>query len=239
MKTVPIKAMILAAGRGNRLRPLTDSLPKPLVPLCGKPLIEYHLEKLAAAGVHEVIINHAWLGQKIEKTLGYGERFGLKIVYSPEPEGGLETAGGIINALPLLGDQPFLVINGDVFSDFPFEWLMDQAWSMQDNAIKDNAVHSSCLAHLILVPSPAFNPHGDFGLTANAQVLQHGDFTFAGLSVVHPRLFEGLNADILKLAPILRTAMGLQQVTGQVYDGLWSDIGTLERLQATETLWCG
>lgn len=239
----PIKAMILAAGRGNRLRPLTDSLPKPLVPLCGKPLIEYHLEKLAQAGVQEVVINHAWLGQKIEQTLGNGERFGLNIVYSAEPEGGLETAGGIINALPLLGEQPFLVINGDVFTDFSFDSLIDQAWSMQSAvgslSAGDLTADVECLAHLILVPSPMFNPQGDFGLTAAGGVLEHGGFTFAGLSVLHPRLFTGLSADVIKLAPVLRQAMRAQQVTGQVYDGLWSDIGTLERLQATETLWCG
>ncbi|WP_420824408.1 N-acetylmuramate alpha-1-phosphate uridylyltransferase MurU [Thiomicrorhabdus aquaedulcis] len=240
--TAPIKAMILAAGRGNRLRPLTDSLPKPLVPMCGKPLIEYHLEKLAHAGVNEVVINHAWLGQTIEHALGDGARWGLNIMYSPEPEGGLETAGGIINALPLLGNEPFLVINGDVFTDMPFKPLIDQAWSMQ-KALNSMDTSTACLAHLMLVPSPVFNPQGDFGLDAHSHVLAHGEYTFAGLSVLHPALFNAVPNDtqsrVIKLAPVLRNAMQSRQVTGQVYHGLWSDIGTLARLQAAETLWCG
>jgi MurNAc alpha-1-phosphate uridylyltransferase len=220
--------MILAAGRGNRLRPLTDSIPKPLVPLCGKPLIEYHIEKLVAAGVEEIVINHAWLGAQIEQTLGSGERWGITIHYSPEPEGGLETAGGIINALPLLGEEPFLVINGDVFTEFDFVELIHQARSF-------SAVQ---LAHLVLVPSPEFNAKGDFGLDVSGQIREQGEYTFAGLSVLHPDLFKGMKVDFIKLAPILRDAMNAHLVTGQLYEGLWSDIGTLERLEEMENTLC-
>ncbi|WP_028486129.1 N-acetylmuramate alpha-1-phosphate uridylyltransferase MurU [Thiomicrorhabdus chilensis] len=228
MSKLPVKAMILAAGRGNRLRPLTDTLPKPLVPLCGKPLIEYHIEKLVAAGVSDIIINHAWLGQQIEQTLGNGERWGVTIHYSPEPEGGLETAGGIINALPLLGSEPFVVINGDVFTEFDFGELIEQACSFSENQ----------LAHLVLVPSPLFNAKGDFGLNSAGLVESQGQYTFAGLSLLHPDLFKGMNVDFIKLAPLLREAMLKQQVSGALYSGLWSDIGTLQRLQETEQLLC-
>lgn len=226
MQKQTVKAMILAAGRGNRLRPLTDTTPKPLVEVCGKPLIEYHIEKLAAAGVTEIIINHAWLGHKIEAALGKGERWGVTIHYSAEPEGGLETAGGIINALPLLGASPFLVINGDVYSDFEFEALINKALQMSDETEQQ--------AHLILVPSPGHNAKGDFGLLENQQVSEEGGYTFSGLSVLNPALFHGLEVGFIKLAPILRQAMSQQQVTGAVFDGYWSDVGTFERLEATQ-----
>ena len=226
----PVKAMILAAGRGKRLRPLTDFVPKPLVPLCGKPLIEYHLEKLAKAGVKEVVINHAWLGHKIEKALGNGARWNLRIHYSAEPEGGLETAGGIIKALPLLGAQPFILINGDVFTDLAFEPLCAQAKAMQ--------APLACQAYLTLVPNPEHNQKGDFGLTDNQNVTEHGQYTFAGVSVLHPKLFAGMPIDFIALAPILRNAMTQQQVSGSVFHGFWSDIGTLERLQQTEKSYC-
>ncbi|MEA1989876.1 MAG: nucleotidyltransferase family protein [Pseudomonadota bacterium] len=222
-----MKAMILAAGRGNRLRPITDTTPKPLVPLCGKPLIEYHIEKLAQLGVKEIVINHAWLGDKIEQTLGDGSRWGLKISYSAEPEGGLETAGGIINALPLLGDEPFLVINGDVYCDYAFETLLKIAQQIQQQTV-------SRLAHLVLVPSPEHNAKGDFGLGEHGQVQEEGEYTFAGLSVLHPKLFSGMEVDFIRLAPILRQAMRQGVVTGEVESGLWSDIGTIERLRQTE-----
>jgi len=226
----PVKAMILAAGRGNRLRPLTDAIPKPLVELCGKPLIEYHIEKLAKAGVQEIVINHAWLGQKIEQTLGNGERWNITIHYSPEPEGGLETAGGIINALPLLGEQPFILVNGDVYTDLPFESLFQQAQAMAEN--------SKIQAYLLLVPSPQHNAKGDFGLTQQALVTEHGEHTFAGISVLNPSLFANMAVDFIPLAPILRNAMQRQQASGALYSGFWSDIGTLERLQQTEQLLC-
>ncbi|QKI89687.1 N-acetylmuramate alpha-1-phosphate uridylyltransferase MurU [Thiomicrorhabdus xiamenensis] len=222
-------AMILAAGRGNRLRPLTDKLPKPLVPLCGVPLIEYHLRKLAAAGIRKVVINHAWLGQQIEEGLGNGERWGLEIDYSPEPEGGLETAGGIINALPKLGEEPFLLINGDVYCDYDFNCLVQSARQLQQSSGK--------MGHLTLVPSPAFNAKGDFGLH-NGLVSEQGEFTFAGLSVLKPQLFSGMKVDFIALAPILRAAMNKQLLDGEVFHGYWSDIGTLDRLQEAQQHLC-
>lgn len=222
-----MKAMILAAGRGKRLRPLTDTCPKPLLPLNGKPIIEYHLEKLAQAGIKDVIINHAWLGEQFAERLGHGERFGLQIHYSPEPAGGLETAGGVIQALPLLGEQPFILINGDVFTDYDFsQFPTDLAPDM--------------LAHLILVPTPSFKSEGDFGWLAPSNVgqpglvLAEGDWTFSGMSVVNPQLVAGYEVGHLALAPILRQAMQAQQVSGEIYNGLWSDIGTQARLIETE-----
>lgn len=227
--TSNVKAMILAAGRGNRLRPITDKTPKPLVPLCGQPLIEYHIEKLAKAGVQEIVINHAWLGDQIEQQLGDGSRWGVNILYSAEPEGGLETAGGIINALPLLGDQAFLVINGDVFCEYDFANLVKKALSWQQTVSED-------LAHLVLVPSPEHNAKGDFGLNQQSYVEQEGEYTFAGLSVLHPKLFAGMEVDFIRLAPVLRQAMQEGKVSGELDNGLWSDIGTIERLQQTERL---
>ena len=224
----PCKAMILAAGRGKRLRPLTDSIPKPMVKLNGKPLIEYHIEKLAALGVNEIVINHAWLGEVIEQGLGDGSRWGVQIHYSAEPPGGLETAGGIINALPLLGEQPFLVINGDVFCESDFSELYRVAERMQ------RAENTTVLAHLLLVPSPAHNQQGDFGVDHQGLALAQGNYTFSGLSVLHPELFKGMEVAFLRLAPILRQAMQQNRVSATVERGFWSDVGTLERLQQTE-----
>ncbi|WP_228766892.1 N-acetylmuramate alpha-1-phosphate uridylyltransferase MurU [Thiomicrorhabdus heinhorstiae] len=221
-----IKAMILAAGRGNRLRPLTDTLPKPLVEVCGKPLIVYHLEKLAEAGIREVVINHAWLGDKIESALGDGSRWNLQIHYSPEPEGGLETAGGIIRALPKLGDQPFIVVNGDVFTDFDFHELVRQAQELNDR--------SELHACLNLVPNPAHNRSGDFGIDEAGKLLQQGDLTFSGLSVLNPQVFAGIEEGFIPLAPILRTSAEQGKVLGRSFNGYWSDVGTFERLQQTE-----
>lgn len=220
------KAMILAAGRGKRLQPLTDTTPKPLLPLNGKPLVEYHLEKLAQAGFKEVVINTAWLAQQFPDTLAKGERFGLEIHYSQECAGGLETAGGIINALPLLGEAPFLLINGDVFSEIDYQFWFDKAVQMRQQSAR--------LGHLCLVPTPSFKPAGDFGLDSQHSVAAHGEWTFAGVSVLSPQLFAGRAPEFLPLAPILREAMAAQQITGEVFEGYWSDIGTLERLQAAQ-----
>ncbi len=228
VKRVPVKAMILAAGRGNRLRPLTDTLPKPLIQVCGKPLIEYHIEKLVAIGVTDIVINHAWLGDVLEASLGTGERWGATLHYSPEPEGGLETAGGIIQALPLLGETPFLVMNGDVYCDISFKALLQTAQQMQSDL--------SRLAHLVLVPSPNHNQTGDFGLNAQQRVQVEGTLTFSGLSVLHPALFKDHTPGVSKLAPVLRQAMKKQRVTGEVYQGIWSDVGTVERRNATEKM---
>ncbi len=220
-----MKAIILSAGRGERLRPLTDKLPKPLVEVKGKSLIEYHLEKLAKAGVQDVIVNHAWLGKKIEQKLGCGEKYGLSIKYSPEPEGGLETAGGIINALDKLtdGKQPFLVVNGDVYTDYDFTVLTNQPLNKQT------------LAHLVLVKNPDFKEVGDFGLEQN-KITEQPQYTFSGISLLHPDLFKGIKLERLKLAPILRNAIQRKQVEGSLFQGYWNDIGTLERLEQARDL---
>jgi MurNAc alpha-1-phosphate uridylyltransferase len=212
-----MRAMILAAGRGERLRPLTDTTPKPLLDIDGKSLIEHHIEKLAQAGFRELVINLAHLGDVIRDTLGDGSTWGLNIHYSQEPPGALDTGGGIQQALPLLGDSPFAVINGDVFSQYPFARL---------RAIKCDH------AHLILVPNPAHNPEGDFVLHGG-HVTQKGEprHTFSGISVYHPRFFESAPAGNFSVVPMLQTAMALQQVTGEFYKGVWYDIGTLERLE--------
>lgn len=218
-----MKAMILAAGKGERMRPLTLHTPKPLVPAAGKPLIEYHLEALARAGIREVVINHAWLGQQIEDHLGDGSRFGLRIRYSAEGEP-LETGGGIFKALPLLGDAPFLLVNGDVWTDYDFTGL--------------NAPLQG-LAHLVLVDNPGHHGRGDFRL-ADGQVSDGDDapgtLTFSGISVLDPVLFEGCQPGAFKLAPLLRKAMAEGRVSGEHYRGHWIDVGTLERLADVERL---
>lgn len=212
--------MILAAGRGERMRPLTDELPKPLLPVAGKPLIERHIEALVAAGFPDLVINHAWLGDKIESALGDGSRFGARIQYSSEGERGMETGGGIFRALPLLGDQPFLVVNGDVVTDFDFQTLSKPLEK---------------LAHLVLVPNPAHHPEGDFSLQGNSVTTTGSPlFTFSGIGVYHPRLFAECQDGIFPLAPLLRHAMSQRQVSGELYDGLWIDVGTAERLAEAE-----
>ncbi len=213
-----MRAMILAAGRGERLRPLTDSTPKPLLEVGGKLLIEHHLEHLAAAGFREVVINLSHLGDQIRDTLGNGTTWGLNIRYSPEPPGALDTGGGIKQALPFLGEAPFAIINGDVFSSYPLARL---------RAIKCDH------AHLVLVPNPAHNPKGDFVLQGG-YVNEDGQprNTFSGISVYHPRFFETAPTGSFSVVPMLQAAMALQQVTGQLYKGVWHDIGTIERLEA-------
>ena len=217
-----MKAMILAAGRGERMRPLTDELPKPLLPVAGKPLIERHIEALASAGYVDIVINHAWLGVKIEAALGDGSRFGVRLHYSSEGEQGLETGGGIYRALPLLGEDPFLVINGDIITDFDFR-------SMSENRVD--------LAHLVLVPNPPHHTGGDFYLDGE-KVFSTGSplFTFSGIGIYHPQLFDGCRPGTFPLAPLLRQAMDIGQVTGELYQGLWMDVGTVDRLKAAEKL---
>ena len=213
-----MRAMILAAGRGERLRPLTDHTPKPLLDVHGKPLIAHHLERLAAAGFREVVINLAHLGSQIRDTLGNGAGWGLNIHYSPEPEGALGTGGGIQQALPLLGESPFAVINGDIFCRYPVARL---------RAVKCDH------AHLVLVPNPAHNPNGDFVLRGG-YVIPEGQpaHTFSGISVYHPRFFDSAPGGRFSIVPMLRTAAALQQVTGEIYAGAWHDVGTLQRLEA-------
>jgi MurNAc alpha-1-phosphate uridylyltransferase len=217
-----MKAMILCAGRGERMRPLTDISPKPLLKVGGKPLVQYHIEKLAQADVTEIVINHAWLGQEIEQTLGDGSRWGVNLQYSSEAEA-LETAGGIIKALPLLGDESFILVNGDVWSDYPFEQLL---------LIKPKA------AHLVLVNNPEQHPQGDFFLNDGGHISTLGDkkFTYSGISVLNPLLFSGLEVGRMPLAPLLRKAADAQQVSGELYCGDWVDVGTPERLMRLDKL---
>lgn len=219
-----MKAMILAAGRGERLRPLTDTVPKPLVPVLGKPLIIYHIEKLAALGIVDIVINHAWLGHKLVETLGDGDAFGVNIRYSAE-DNALETGGGIKRALPLLcdgeSDAPFLVINGDVFID-----TLPRLLPLAEDA----------LAHLWLVPNPEQHPSGDFALVGN-RVHEQGEvkYTFSGMGIYRPSLFNGTPEGAFALGPLLRTQMAQDRVSGAMFRGLWCDVGTLPRLQALES----
>jgi MurNAc alpha-1-phosphate uridylyltransferase len=209
-----MKAMILAAGRGERMRPLTDSTPKPLLEVQGQSLIEYHLQALSRAGINEVVINLSWLGQQIREKLGNGSQFDLEIEYSEETQA-LETAGGILQALPLLGDQ-FIVVNADIFTDYDFAQLGEV----------------DSLAHLVLAPNPEQHPQGDFSLT-NSVVGNLGEtfYTFTGIAKYQRCFFEGMIPGKRALAPDLRKAAELGQVSGELYSGSWYDIGTLERLQ--------
>ena len=222
-----MKAMILAAGRGERMRPLTDTCPKPLLNVGGIPLIAYHLRRLKAAGFNDIVINHAWLGQQIEDTLGSGHAYGVDIRYSAEAEGGLETAGGIATALPLLGHAPFLVINGDVLTDIDFAQAFKISKKLQQ---------TGKLAHLWLVNNSGHHPEGDFSLTDQGDIIdrqpENLTFTFSGVGVYHPALFNEIpRYTRAKLAPLLRTAMQTGLVSGEYYDGYWLDVGTVERLQ--------
>ncbi|NYT86286.1 N-acetylmuramate alpha-1-phosphate uridylyltransferase MurU [Pollutimonas harenae] len=222
-----MRAMILAAGRGERMRPLTDHTPKPLLQVGGKPLIVWHIERLVAAGMTDLVINHAWLGQQIEHALGDGSRFGARITYSPEPRP-LETAGGIAQALPFFGNKPFLVINGDIWCN----------WNpVQAQAIAANLAEQSKSAWLLLVDNPPHHPDGDFRLsTASGLVLaqDHEDgvpLTFAGVGIYQPELFKNLPAgQAAPLAPLLRQAISRQHIVGSHHQGSWVDVGTPERL---------
>lgn len=215
-----MKAMLLAAGRGERMGVLTDHTPKPLLPVAGKPLLQHHIERLVAAGFSEIVINTAWLGEQIAAFVGGGLRFGVPVHISAERER-LETGGGIHHALGLLGDAPFAVVNSDVWTDFPLASLPAQI---------------SDLAHLVLVPNPPHNPQGDFVL-AQQRCLSSGAgerLTFSGISILQPQLFAGATGGRFPLAPLLRDAMGQGRVSGQRYDGIWIDVGTPERLRAAE-----
>ena len=220
-----MKAMILAAGLGNRMRPLTLHTPKPLLEVGGKPLIVWHIEKLQKIGITEIVVNTAWLGEKLAAALGDGSQFGVKILWSHEGEG-LETAGGIINALPLLGDQPFILVNGDVWTTMDFAPLLNVQ-------LKDD------LAHLILVENPEQHPQGDFTLANQKaytfeQRMQGENLTFSGVSVIHPKMFENLENGKRPLAPLLKEAMQKEQVSASKLQGAWVDVGTPERLAALD-----
>ena len=220
-----MKAMILAAGMGNRMRPLTLHTPKPLLEVGGKPLIVWHIEKLQKMGVQEIVINTAWLGEKLADALGDGSQFGVKILWSHEGEG-LETAGGIINALPLLGNEPFILVNGDVWTTMDFAPLLNV--QLQDD-----------LAHLVLVENPIQHPQGDFILAAHKaytfeQARSGENLTYSGVAVMHPQMFNGLESGKRPLAPLLKQAMQQEKISAQKLQGVWVDVGTPERLNALD-----
>lgn len=215
-----MKAMILAAGRGERMRPISDRRPKPLLEAGGYRLIDFHLAALRRAGIHEVVINLSWLGDQVREALGDGSRHGLSINYSPEGPTPLGTGGGIHRALPLLDADPFLLVNGDVWIDLPFGELRRPAGS---------------LAHLVLVPNPLHHPGGDFGLEAGGNVTAAPTpLTYAGLAVLDPRLFEGCETGTFPLKPLLDRALAAGRLSGQKHEGNWSDVGTPERLVALD-----
>lgn len=211
-------AMILAAGRGERMRPLTDTEPKPLLRVRGKPLIERHVERLVQAGIVRLVVNLAWLGSKIRDYLGDGSRYGASIHYSEESPQALETAGGIFRALPLLGPGPFAVVNGDVLTDYPFERLqLDEAHD----------------AHLVLVPNPAQHPAGDFGLRSGLAVPEAAQrYTFSGIALYRTAFFAGCADGVFPLKPLLLRAMAAERCGAELYSGMWEDVGTPERLRA-------
>ncbi len=214
--------MILAAGLGQRMRPLTDNLPKPMLSAGGKPLLQYHLEALAKIEVTQVVINLAYLGDKIRTFVGTGEGFGLNVSYSEEPEP-LETAGALLHALPLLGDEPFILLNGDVWTDYPLSKLTDYSLSADEDA------------HLVLVANPEFHPAGDFSPNHHGRLENNPDlskFTFAGLSLIHPRLISAYPEQRNKfpLGEVLRYGLSHNRISAEVYAGKWSDVGTPERL---------
>ena len=216
-----MKAMILAAGLGNRMRPLTLHTPKPLLEVGDKPLIVWHIEKLQKIGVTEIVINTAWLGEKLATALGDGSQFGVKILWSHEGEG-LETAGGIINALPLLGDEPFILVNGDV-------------WTTMDFASLLNVQLDDKLGHLVLVDNPPQHPNGDFVLSNHLaysfEQEQAGEaLTYSGIAVFSPKMFSGLENGKRPLAPLLKQAMQEQRMSAEKMQGTWVDVGTPERL---------
>lgn len=212
-------AMILAAGRGERLKPLTDIKPKALCVVKGKPLIEHHVANLAKAGFERVVINHAYLGGQIRQHLGNGAAWGIEICYSPEPPGGLETGGGIVNALPLLGTKSFVTVNADIYTDFDFSQLP---------AAEKNSLH------VILVnKNPALKHHGDFGLVNQQQLTNNNqEYTLAGICCYHPQVFTECKQGRYSVAPLIRRYAAQNKATASIYNGIWFDIGSLERLQA-------
>ncbi len=209
-------AMILAAGRGERLRPLTENTPKALVEVRGRSLLERHLDRLAAAGIDTVVINLGWLGERIAERVGSGHEYGLDVIYSPEGDNILETGGGIHRALPLLGADPFLVVNADIYTDMP---------------LPPAALADADVGHLVLVPRPAHKERGDFDLR-NGRVCEsdNPDHTFSGVAVYRPEFFAGCEPGRFPLAPMLRAAARSGRMAGSLYEGLWEDVGTPERL---------
>jgi MurNAc alpha-1-phosphate uridylyltransferase len=212
--------MVLAAGRGERMRPLTDTTPKPLLAVAEKPLIAWHLEALARAGIQDIVINLSWLGERIRSALGDGSRYGVRIQYSDEGPVALETGGGIFNALPLLGSEPFLVVNGDTWTDFDFREL---------------ELDAEALARLVLVPNPPHHPRGDFGIEGQSIVERETErFTYSGIGLYRPEFFAGCTAGKFPLLPLLKRAIEAGRLRGQVHRGEWLDIGSPERLSALD-----
>lgn len=228
-----MKALIFAAGLGERMRPLTERTPKPLLPVGGKPLVVWHLEKLAACGVRDVVINTSWLAEQFPLALGYGARWNLRVRYSHEGATPLETGGGMLHALPLLGDEPFLLVNGDIWTDYDFARLPREPAGM---------------AHLVMVDRPSHATHGDFALDAHGYVRPDGDdrLTYSGLGIYRPQLLQGwrdrvgdepgasLSPPRFKLAPILKALMPVDAITGEHHRGRWTDVGTPQRLADLE-----
>jgi MurNAc alpha-1-phosphate uridylyltransferase len=215
-----MKAMLLAAGRGERMRPLTDSLPKPLVPVAGRPLIAWHLAALAAAGYREVVVNTSWLAEALHAALGDGASFGVRITWSDEGPVPLETGGGIFRAVPLLGPGPFLVVNADIWTDIDFARL---------------ELESDAHAHLVLVANPPHNVRGDFGLDGDRVVSRDTDrFTYSGVGVFRPEFFHDCSAGRFPLLPLLNRAIAARRLRGELHRGAWSDVGTAERLAALD-----
>lgn len=215
-------AMILAAGRGERLKPLTERIPKAMCVVKEKPLIEHHVSNLAKAGFERLVINHAYLGGQIRQHLGNGSHWGVEICYSPEPPGGLETGGGIVNALPLLGNQPFITVNADIYTDFDFTQLQP---------VNPDSMH------VILVnKNPELNHHGDFGLVNQKQLTNtNPEYILAGICCYHPEIFANCKQGRYSVAPLIRHYADQAKATANIYDGVWFDIGSLKRLHAAST----
>lgn len=217
-----MRAMILAAGRGERMRPLTDHTPKPLLPVAGKPMIQYHIETLAAAGVGEIVINLAWLGSQLRAALGDGSQFGVRIEYSDEGDSALETGGGVFQALPLLagssGKDRFIVVSGDVFTAYPL-----------GDAVKKLAAED--VAHFVVVPNPDFHTRGDFGLAGDRLTDSGERYTYANIGVFDPEFFKGCKPGRFPLAPLMFDWIRQGRVSGELYRGVWHNVGTHQQLQ--------
>ena len=212
-----MKAMILAAGRGERMRPLTDTTPKPLLPVGGKPLMQYHIESLKAAGITDIVINLAWLGGLIRDALGDGTRFGVRIAYSDEGDSALETGGGIFEALPLLGPEPFLVVSGDIWTDCSL-------------ARVSNSLAAGDVAHFVMVPNPEFHARGDFALKDGRLVAVGERLTYANIGVFRSEFFAGCTRGRFPLAPLMHEWIGKGRVSGELYEGRWCNVGTPAQL---------
>jgi MurNAc alpha-1-phosphate uridylyltransferase len=208
--------MILAAGRGERMRPLTDDMPKPLLSVNGKPLIEYHIENLARVGIRDLVINLAWQGARLRSAIGDGARFGVRIQYSDESDGALETGGGICNALPLLGSEPFVVVSGDIWTAFPFESL---------------ALNPNDVAHFVVVPNPEFHSRGDFGLDGKRMTDSGVKYTYANIGMFKPEFFAGRQPQKFALAPLMFEWIRQGRVSGELFEGPWHNVGTPQQLR--------